>query len=78
MKKEVIIKYEDSRVLGLLKSLSSFLGFTISEKEADVWEKKGRQEKESKAADFVSKWAGFLKNGDTDDSKYDYLTEKYK
>ena len=33
---------------------------------------------ESKATDFVKKWAGFLTNTDTDNSKHEYLTEKYK
>ena len=28
--------------------------------------------------DFVKKWAGFLSIDDTDSSKLDYLTEKYK
>jgi hypothetical protein len=78
MKKEVIIKYEDSRVLELLKTLSTYLGFTISEKEQYALKKPDRLEKESKAADFVNKWAGFLKKPDTDNSKYDYLTGKYK
>jgi hypothetical protein len=27
---------------------------------------------------FVEKWAGFLKSNDTDSSKFDYLSEKYK
>lgn len=31
-----------------------------------------------KASDFVNKWAGFLTNPDTDNSKYNYLTEKYR
>ncbi len=30
------------------------------------------------AGDFVSKWAGFLASENTDDSKYSYLSEKYK
>lgn len=78
MRKEVTIRYEDSRVLELLKSLSAYLGFTISEKEPDVVKESDRGKKESKAVDFVNKWAGFLKKIDTDDSKYGYLTEKYK
>ena len=28
--------------------------------------------------DFVKKWAGFLSIDDTDSSKLDYLSEKYK
>jgi len=37
-----------------------------------------KKKKRLKATDFVNKWAGFLKNTDTDNSKYNYLTEKYK
>jgi hypothetical protein len=37
-----------------------------------------KKNKETKAAEFVKKWAGFLKDTDIDNSKYDYLTEKYK
>lgn len=32
----------------------------------------------SSAQDFINKWSGFLKNTDTDNSKYQYLKEKYK
>lgn len=78
MKKEVIIKYEDSRVLELLKSLSAYLGFTISEKESDVVKGPNMNKIESKSVGFVNKWAGFLRKTDTDNSRYDYLTEKYK
>jgi len=31
-----------------------------------------------KASDFVNKWAGFLSDSETDQSKLEYLTEKYK
>lgn len=34
--------------------------------------------KSIKAIEFVEKWAGFLKNINTEDSKYNYLSEKYK
>ena len=34
--------------------------------------------KNAKASDFLKKWAGFLIDSDTDQSKYDYLSEKYK
>ncbi|MFN8267949.1 MAG: hypothetical protein U0T31_08090 [Chitinophagales bacterium] len=37
-----------------------------------------RKTKKASASDFVKKWAGFLKNKDTDSSKYDYLMDKYK
>jgi hypothetical protein len=30
------------------------------------------------SSDFVTKWTGFLKNSNTDDLKYQYLSEKYK
>lgn len=74
--KEVIIKYKDSRILELLKSLARHFDFSISEKEETV--KSTLQKKEPKAITFANKWAGFLKNTDTDNSKYDYLAEKYK
>ncbi len=32
----------------------------------------------NKAADFVKKWAGFLKNSETDNAKKTYLTKKYQ
>ena len=75
--KEVIIKYNDSRVLEVLKSLATSLNFSISEKQ-EAHESKPEQKTESKAVDFVNAWAGFLRQPDTDNSKYDYLTEKYK
>ncbi|WP_010417416.1 hypothetical protein [Anaerophaga thermohalophila] len=31
-----------------------------------------------KASDFVNKWAGFLTNSETDNSKFNYLSEKYR
>lgn len=78
MKKEAIIKYEDSRVLELLKDLSKYLGFTISEKETSIVKEPRMATEKPKAVDFVNKWAGFLSKTDTDSSRYDYLTEKYK
>jgi hypothetical protein len=30
------------------------------------------------SSNFVTKWTGFLKNSDTDDLKFQYLSEKYK
>lgn len=73
--KEVIIKYKDSRVLELLKKMAAYLDFSISEKPEGAGTKPAN---DSNATDFVNKWAGFLKNPDTDSTKYDYLTEKYK
>lgn len=34
--------------------------------------------KELSATEFINKWAGFLQTENTDKSKYDYLSEKYK
>lgn len=31
-----------------------------------------------KAMEFVEKWAGFLSDNDTDETKFDYLSEKHK
>ncbi|MDO5665862.1 MAG: hypothetical protein Q4G63_11490 [Bacteroidia bacterium] len=36
------------------------------------------KDKSAKATEFVKKWAGFLKNTNTEDSKYNYLSEKHK
>ena len=49
-------------------------------KEVDViiLQKENKKREDFKAKDFVSKWAGFLKNNDTDKSKFDYLSGKYK
>ncbi|MCL2072692.1 MAG: hypothetical protein FWH18_02130 [Marinilabiliaceae bacterium] len=43
-------------------------------------EEKSKATKETSAKNFVSRWAGFLKgmNIDTEDAKYNYLSEKYK
>ena len=30
------------------------------------------------SSDFINKWTGFLKDSNTDDLKFHYLTEKYK
>lgn len=40
--------------------------------------KKMKKSKNKEAAKFIEEWAGFLKKSDTEQSKYDYLTEKYK
>lgn len=39
---------------------------------------KTEKTKTHKASDFVNNWAGFLTNSDTDNSKFNYLTEKYR
>ncbi len=53
---------------------------TLFNKEVDViiLQKEGRTEKELTAKEFVKKWKGFLRNDDTEKSKYDYLSDKYK
>lgn len=49
-----------------------------SEVEIIILPKAKPQEEKMKARDFVKKWAGFLSNSDTDQSKFDYLSDKYK
>ncbi len=39
---------------------------------------RNRKAKKTNAAEFVRKWAGFLKNSDTEDAKFAYLSEKYQ
>ena len=38
--KEVIIKYNDSKTLELLKSLAAYLGFSIAEKREELRQQK--------------------------------------
>jgi hypothetical protein len=40
--------------------------------------KRSKKSSKNAATDFVEKWAGFLTNSDIDDSKFQYLNEKYK
>lgn len=74
--KEVIIKYNDSRILRLLKSLSVYLDFSISEESESSADPK--KPATTTATDFVNKWGGFLKDTNTDRAKQDYLANKYK
>jgi len=53
----------------------------LYDKEVEVFivpKQKIVDEETHKASKFVNKWAGFLKESNTDNSKYNYLTEKYK
>ncbi len=53
---------------------------TLADKEVDViiMPKTKRLRKALKAKEFVEKWAGFLYPLESNDSKFDYLMEKYK
>jgi hypothetical protein len=53
---------------------------SLADKEVDViiMPKTRRSRKTLKAKDFVEKWAGFLFPLESNDSKFDYLMEKYK
>ena len=48
------------------------------EVEVIIMPRTQNKNKETKATDFVRKWAGFLKDSETDKAKYDYLSSKYK
>jgi hypothetical protein len=52
----------------------------LRDKEVDViiMPKTRRLKKTLKAKEFVEKWAGFLYPLESNDSKFDYLIEKYK
>ncbi|MDO5523240.1 MAG: hypothetical protein Q4G48_04250 [Bacteroidia bacterium] len=39
---------------------------------------KQNRAKSSKATEFVQKWGGFLTNVNPEESKYNYLSEKYR
>jgi hypothetical protein len=54
--------------------------FSLHDKEVEVTlvsKEPGYREK-IKAKDFVNTWAGFLQSSDPENSKYDYLMDKYK
>ncbi len=53
---------------------------TLFDKEVEIIilpKSKPKKEK-MKAIEFVDKWAGFLSNNDTENSKFNYLSDKYK
>ncbi len=53
---------------------------SLADKEVDViiMPKTKRIRKSLKAKEFVEKWGGFLYPLNSNDSKFDYLTDKYK
>jgi hypothetical protein len=48
------------------------------EVEIIIVPKTEKKKKKQTGREFVKKWAGFLNSTDTDSSKFDYLSEKYK
>lgn len=52
--------------------------FRDQEVEVILISAKEETSSELKASEFVNKWAGFLSDNETDQSKMDYLTEKYQ
>jgi hypothetical protein len=56
------------------------LNTQLFDKEVDIIIVPKQKTKSSKlvTTDFVDKWSGFLTNTDTDDLRYQYLTDKYK
>lgn len=48
------------------------------EVEIIIVPKTKKKVKKNKGEEFVKKWSGFLSLEETDSSKLDYLTEKYK
>lgn len=53
---------------------------TLFDKEVEIiiLPKPMQKKKKMKASDFIEKWAGFLVDSDTDKSKFNYLSDKYK
>lgn len=47
------------------------------EVEIIIVPKQLNKSKKLKTHDFINKWSGFLKNSNTDDLKYQYLSDKY-
>jgi hypothetical protein len=48
------------------------------EVEIIILPKQETKSSQLKNSDFVNKWSGFLTNINTDETKYQYLTDKYK
>ena len=48
------------------------------EVEIIIFPKQDLKPNKNASIDFVNKWAGFLANVDTEDSKFQYLSEKHK
>lgn len=49
-----------------------------TEVEIIIVPKELKKSTQNAGKEFVNEWAGFLNNDDTDSSKLDYLSEKYK
>ena len=49
-----------------------------TEVEIIILPKPNPEKVKMKASDFVDKWAGFLSDANTEKSKLDYLSDKYK
>lgn len=56
------------------------LSHQLFDKEVEIiiMPKQKKKSSKLKIKYFIDKWSGFLSNPKTDDSKYQYLTEKYK
>jgi hypothetical protein len=48
------------------------------EVEIFIFPKQDLKPNKNASIDFINKWAGFLSNVNTEDSKFQYLSEKYK
>lgn len=71
----VQVPYEDWKLLTQEnKKLKQLLGGKAELPEA----LREDSERKMDATEFVRKWQGFLGDDDTDRSKYEYLSEKYK
>jgi len=73
------IKISDYGIIALPYAIPDLYGREV---ELFIVPKAGRlkKTKKSSAKEFVTRWAGFLKelNLDPDEAKYEYLSEKYK
>ena len=74
------IKISESGLISLPYTMPNLYGKEVELFIVVPQEKKQERIKQTKAQEFVLKWAGFLKeeNPDLDRVKYEYLTEKYK
>ena len=58
--------------------IPDFPGLSEKKVEIVIRSKPSNTIKKGDAKAFIEKWAGFIKESNTDKTKYDYLSKKYK
>jgi len=69
-----LTKVSDSGAIQIPFELALF----DQEVEVIILTKPTPAKKETRAREFVQKWAGFLSDSDTDETRFEYLSDKYR